>query len=456
MEGMPTNNEEEKLKSAAEIAMERVDSEEIKNEPEEKLKSAVEIAMGKAEKMTADEKKEKQPYNYIEEINKERQKVVDELDLDYLKSRNPLFNLKGEDGKIEKFQFFSFHPKYDNAVYIRKFDKETGFSKDLFEVPYKKIVKDNPQFYGEDVKDKINEIKKETDENKLKEIIKNEYARFFQYAKEKGYEFQDLANYNTKKFSDEDWEFYKDTFGRNRTIFNAEKRMKELGFIHRESFKEEIFSLEYNLEDEALNSVYGQVRVRNPKISKERVDEITADLLDKGNEGKNKQKENLDKGLTRENMISQYKKGKPIEVKIMDSGRIEDGWRVGILHDDPYNDSAVIFKETGKNKMKMRDASIEELIYWNKPDIERKKLQEDLKENITKSKSLDDLEKIIEESYGIQDSQEFFDSKALKYIIEKVRKGEEKITAITRTGGLRQKVEDLLALEKVRGKLELK
>ncbi|MEK7575514.1 MAG: hypothetical protein AAB491_00295 [Patescibacteria group bacterium] len=44
MEGIPTNdNEEGQLKSATEIAMEKFDREEIKNEPEEKLAENIKL-----------------------------------------------------------------------------------------------------------------------------------------------------------------------------------------------------------------------------------------------------------------------------------------------------------------------------------------------------------------------------------------------------------------------------
>ena len=44
MEGIPTNdNEEGQLKSATEIAMEKIDQEEIKYEPEEKLMEDAEL-----------------------------------------------------------------------------------------------------------------------------------------------------------------------------------------------------------------------------------------------------------------------------------------------------------------------------------------------------------------------------------------------------------------------------
>ena len=75
MEGMPTNNEEEKLKSAAEIAMERVDQTqdekeivfEEKSEQKENLKSAKDIATEKIEEI------EKQRKEIEEDKNKKNE-----------------------------------------------------------------------------------------------------------------------------------------------------------------------------------------------------------------------------------------------------------------------------------------------------------------------------------------------------------------------------------------------
>jgi hypothetical protein len=66
------------------------------------------------------------------------------------------------------------------------------------------------------------------------------------------------------------------------------------------------------------------------------------------------------------------------------------------------------------------------------------------------AKSFSELSAVINEAGGIQGSQDFFSAKQLLDIIQKVRNGELKSTAITRTGGLRQKVEDLITIEKHR------
>lgn len=72
---------------------------------------------------------------------------------------------------------------------------------------------------------------------------------------------------------------------------------------------------------------------------------------------------------------------------------------------------------------------------------------------IADAKSFEDLNNAIKASGGIQGSQEFFKPKVLADLIEKLRKGSKTINAITSSFGLRQKVDELLKLEKVREKI---
>lgn len=65
-------------------------------------------------------------------------------------------------------------------------------------------------------------------------------------------------------------------------------------------------------------------------------------------------------------------------------------------------------------------------------------------EDIKNARNLDELFSLIEKSEGIQGSQEYFDKDKLKMIIEMVHDGELGYEYITRSGGLRQKVYDLL------------
>ncbi|HOX10819.1 MAG TPA: hypothetical protein P5323_04025 [Candidatus Moranbacteria bacterium] len=150
--------------------------------------------------------------------------------------------------------------------------------------------------------------------------------------------------------------------------------------------------------------------------------------------------------LTPENIENSVKSGKPIEVKVQrSSGEIEKGWMVT----GSDGKDAVVIKSVEGGKFIRKVIPIEELQELNK-EVD----QEELKKNISEVKSFDDLIKTVEKGGGIEGSQEFYDAKKLKNVIDKVRKGELGITYITRTGGLRQKVADLLALEKVRKNLE--
>jgi len=161
---------------------------------------------------------------------------------------------------------------------------------------------------------------------------------------------------------------------------------------------------------------------------------------------KEKGKEDIVDKLTPENIENSVKNGKPIEVKVQrSSGEIEKGWMVT----GSDGEDAVVIKSVEGGKFIRKVIPIEELQELNK-GVD----QEELKKNISEVKSFDDLIKTIEKGGGIEGSQEFYDAKKLKNVIDKVRKGELGITYITRTGGLRQKVEDLLALEKVRKNLE--
>lgn len=70
------------------------------------------------------------------------------------------------------------------------------------------------------------------------------------------------------------------------------------------------------------------------------------------------------------------------------------------------------------------------------------------KESIDKAQTIDELFGAIEKSEGIQGSSEYFDKDKLKMIIEMVRDGELGYEYITRSGGLRQKVFDILNTKK--------
>jgi hypothetical protein len=74
------------------------------------------------------------------------------------------------------------------------------------------------------------------------------------------------------------------------------------------------------------------------------------------------------------------------------------------------------------------------------PQIEQQRM-------INDAQSFAELYQVIEQIGGLQGSQQFYQPSELKNIIERVRKGELNIYYITRTAGLRSKVEELIKLE---------
>lgn len=71
---------------------------------------------------------------------------------------------------------------------------------------------------------------------------------------------------------------------------------------------------------------------------------------------------------------------------------------------------------------------------------------------ISGAQTFAELYQAIEQTGGLQGSQQFYQPLELKNIIERVRKGELDTSYITRTGGLRSRVEDIIKLEELRKK----
>lgn len=140
--------------------------------------------------------------------------------------------------------------------------------------------------------------------------------------------------------------------------------------------------------------------------------------------------------LTPENIEKSIKEENPIKVKVKRrSGRIEEGWVVTGID----GENAIVVKNVKGEKFLKKVVPLEELQELNK-EVDQGKLEK----SIIEADSFDDLIKVIEASRGIQGEQKFFDMAELKDKIDKVRKGELSTDYITRTGGLRQKVEDLM------------
>jgi|GEM_PF-1047210 hypothetical protein len=77
------------------------------------------------------------------------------------------------------------------------------------------------------------------------------------------------------------------------------------------------------------------------------------------------------------------------------------------------------------------------------PQVERRA-------TIDGAQSFAELYQAIEQVGGLQGSQQFYQPSELRNIIERVRKGELDTSYITRTGGLRSRVEDIFRLEELR------
>lgn len=69
---------------------------------------------------------------------------------------------------------------------------------------------------------------------------------------------------------------------------------------------------------------------------------------------------------------------------------------------------------------------------------------------ISGAQTFGELYQAIEQAGGLQGSQQFYQPSELRSIIERVQKGELDTSYITRTGGLRSRVEDIIKLEELR------
>ena len=69
---------------------------------------------------------------------------------------------------------------------------------------------------------------------------------------------------------------------------------------------------------------------------------------------------------------------------------------------------------------------------------------------ISGSQNFSELYQALEQAGGLQGTQQFYQASEIKNIIDRVRKGELDTSYITRTGGLRSRVEDIMKLEELR------
>jgi hypothetical protein len=156
----------------------------------------------------------------------------------------------------------------------------------------------------------------------------------------------------------------------------------------------------------------------------------------------------VEERLTPQNIVFAIRSGKPLKVRVQrSSGIFENDWMITSY--DPDDGLAKVIKIRDDRRLIEKFIPFNELKEWQKEFR-----PEELEENLQKVDSFDTLVQLLDTRVGVQGSRDFFEAKVLIGMIDKVRKGELKTTAITQTGGLRQKVEDLLALENVRKNFE--
>ena len=84
----------------------------------------------------------------------------------------------------------------------------------------------------------------------------------------------------------------------------------------------------------------------------------------------------------------------------------------------------------------------------------KEKVSESIKKNLDKyisaAEDFNELFAVLDKVSGIKGSKLFFESAKLKEIINKVREGELDIDYVTRTAGLRKRVDHLLRWERIR------
>jgi hypothetical protein len=124
------------------------------------------------------------------------------------------------------------------------------------------------------------------------------------------------------------------------------------------------------------------------------------------------------------------------------SGEIESGWE--IFGFDQKTGNAIVHK-----------AEKGEILEKRIPQTELKNLNPpERKISISEAKDFMELFRAIESTGGLQESEKFYEVAELKQVVNRVRTGELPLDVLTRTGGLRGRVEDLLKIEELRKKIE--
>jgi serine/threonine protein phosphatase PrpC len=124
------------------------------------------------------------------------------------------------------------------------------------------------------------------------------------------------------------------------------------------------------------------------------------------------------------------------------SGVIEDGWIIEGFN--PKTGDAITRKIEGKQTLE-KEIPVTELKALNPPKQEL---------GIGGSTDFTQLFKAVDSMGKIQGSQQAFESAQLKQLINGVRSGKEPVGSITRAGGLRDKVAELLAVDRIKATLK--
>jgi protein phosphatase len=137
---------------------------------------------------------------------------------------------------------------------------------------------------------------------------------------------------------------------------------------------------------------------------------------------------------------SLLQKGSPVRVQ-RSSGMIEAGWTVESF--DSRTGYVTVIKPEGNHYLtkQIPRAELEKL---NRPATIQ---------DIPSADNLQQLVDILQQIGGIQGSQHLYNSAELLQIVDDVVAGRESLGKLTRTGGLRQKVADLIKLAEVRKKI---
>ena len=123
------------------------------------------------------------------------------------------------------------------------------------------------------------------------------------------------------------------------------------------------------------------------------------------------------------------------------SGDIEEGWK--IFGFNPKTGDVIVRKKKGEQTLE-KDIPQEELKVLNPPKQES---------GIGGATDFTQLFESIDRMGKTQGSQQTFEPTQLKHLINLVRRGTKPIDSITRTGGLREKVAELIEADRIRASL---